>query len=307
MTIHVPAWMQGGSYTADTDRAVIQALLGGSPNQALTNGTLHSADLAVTQTGTASMVLDVAAGAAVINGTDATGQGPYIFVNDAQATVTIATADATHGRIDLVVARVKDAEFAGALTVGTIEPVTGTPASIPVAPTAPTNTIILAQIEVDANATSITTAKITDQRVKFARLSQLRGVPVCSVTEAGAYSFTTTLTVLKFDTPATDSHSAFSTSTGQYTVPEEGIYLVTADVFAAATAGNATVFVQKNGSTIGEGRTVTGSANLPVAVTCFANCQAGDLLDIAIQGSTTIAGVTGTQTRLDIVKISSLR
>lgn len=175
MTIHVPAWMQGGSYTADTDRAVLQALLGGSPNSAPTPGTLVPGDLKVTQTGTPSMILDIAAGSAIINGTDVAGQGPYIFVNDAQATVTIATADATHGRLDLIVARVKDAEFAGASNTGTIEPVTGTPAASPVAPSAPTNTMILAVIEVDANATSIATAKIADARTASSLWTASRG------------------------------------------------------------------------------------------------------------------------------------
>jgi hypothetical protein len=88
----------------------------------------------------ANMSVDVNTGHAVIAGTDATGQGSYLFRHTTSVTnVLIATADPTNPRIDLVGVRVQHAAYIGASNSNAIlDKVTGTPAASPVPPATPT-------------------------------------------------------------------------------------------------------------------------------------------------------------------------
>lgn len=131
-------------------------------------GVVGAGDLAVTEKASgANMSVDVAAGAAWVAGDDdADAQPTYRLRNDATVNVTIEAADATNPRIDLVVARVYDSQFAGVSDTGTIEVVKGTAAGSPSAPSLPNNAIELAQVAVAAAATSIVTADITDSRTR---------------------------------------------------------------------------------------------------------------------------------------------
>lgn len=158
------SWLQAGSYQAEDDRLLIQALLGGSPTQPVSSGVVGSNDLAVTQTGTASMVLDISVGAALIVGTESVNQGVYGLINDSVATVTISTSDATNDRIDIVVGQILDHMYSGTSDLGQIVVVKGTASGSPVAPTLPKNSVLLATVTVGHGVTSITTAHIADGR-----------------------------------------------------------------------------------------------------------------------------------------------
>lgn len=81
--------------------------------------------------------------------------GTYYAIGAAASAVTIADAHATLNRIDLVTMKVSDR---------TIDKVTGAPASSPVAPAVPSGYIPLASVLVDAAASGIANAKITDIR-----------------------------------------------------------------------------------------------------------------------------------------------
>jgi hypothetical protein len=108
--------------------------------------------------------------------------GVYTTYNDATAVATIAPADLTNPRIDKVCITVRDAFYSGSNNDVIINVVTGTPASSPVAPATPDNSIALATVAVAANASTIVTADITDVRVEVT--SNLAG-DISSVT-AGA-------------------------------------------------------------------------------------------------------------------------
>ena len=157
MAVRQASWIQASSHPADTDRLVLESLF-------KRQGVVKSADLAVTQNGTPNMSVNVAAGAVAIDGTESSTQGFYHFVNDAVLNVAISAAHATLPRIDLIVAKVQDAQYSGATNAGSIVAVTGTAAASPVAPAAPANSVILAQVAVAAATTSITNANITDVR-----------------------------------------------------------------------------------------------------------------------------------------------
>jgi hypothetical protein len=170
-----PMHLQANDYEAKQDRRLMSALLGYarfadlSPSTTLSNaahGVCEAGHLKVTEkSGTPNMSVDVAAGAAFIAGTNASDQGCYFVENDATANVTIATADGTNPRIDVIVARVRDAAYSGADNDLLLTVVQGTPAASPAVPSLPDDCIALAQVSVPALDTAITNSQITDLRV----------------------------------------------------------------------------------------------------------------------------------------------
>lgn len=158
-----PLYLQGGSHTAINDRRAIarRASYGGT----LVEGVFANGDLKVTANGTPNMTVNVAAGAAIVAGTEASTQGAYEVDNDASVSLAIAAADGTNPRRDLIVARVRDAAYpASATNTWALEVVTGTPAASPADPTLPANSYALARVAVAAGATTITSGNITDLR-----------------------------------------------------------------------------------------------------------------------------------------------
>lgn len=153
-----PSWLQAGSYPAESDRQIQQALYA-------TTGIIGSSSLAVTQNSPAGMSVRVATGWAAIVGTTQANMGTYTVFNDATSTLTVTTADPTNPRIDRVVVTVRDAYYSGAFNDVIYQVLAGTPAGSPVAPAIPDNSISLATIAVGAAVTQINTANITDTRV----------------------------------------------------------------------------------------------------------------------------------------------
>ena len=159
MTLRTPpSWLQNGSHPAENDRLTTQALWA-------TTGIIKSTSLAVTQNSPVGMSVLVASGWAAIVGTTQSNMGTYVAYNDAEAVVTITTANPTNPRIDLLCATVQDAYYTGAQNNVIFQVVAGTPASSPVVPSLPANSIALAEIAVAAGALSISNGNITDRRV----------------------------------------------------------------------------------------------------------------------------------------------
>lgn len=134
-------------------------------------------DLDVTQHGAgANPSVDVAAGLVFVAGTEGTRPGMYAVHSDGVANVSVPVGDPTNPRIDLIVARIKDNEYADGADIGTIERVAGTPAGSPVEPTVPANSFVLARIDVPAGASSVTNTMITERRVLCGAASASRGL-----------------------------------------------------------------------------------------------------------------------------------
>ncbi|MEM9465300.1 MAG: hypothetical protein AAGA90_07990 [Actinomycetota bacterium] len=161
MTATAKVHLQNAGANADEVRRLIGALT----NDA--SGVFSAADLLVTErAGTPGMVVDVAAGRALIPGTEASTQGTY-FMEESGTSPSVEASDPTNPRVDLVVARVQDSIYAGIVDDMTVEILTGTPAASPSEPVIPDNAIVLARIDVAANATEILDADITDRRDVF--------------------------------------------------------------------------------------------------------------------------------------------
>jgi hypothetical protein len=156
-----PSWLQNGSHPAENDRLTATGVLYRS------GGVADYASMKVTPLGTPGMAVNVSAGHAIIAGTQTSTQGFYIAYNDATTSVSVATANPTNPRIDLIVVTVQDAYYGGTSNNQVIfQAVTGTPSGSPVPPTAPDNSIVLAHVAVAAGTTAITLANITDYRVQ---------------------------------------------------------------------------------------------------------------------------------------------
>lgn len=166
-----PGWEQnaGTVYTAQMMRYYTNTLLNGNSagsliprggiNYGLGNGCTVQED-----SPSPSMNVRVLNGMGVVPGTENSLQGGYQFMNDGTVTVALDAAHATLGRIDLIVVRVRDSAYSGGTNDVTIEKVTGTPSGSPAIPSAPSNSLILAQISVGAAVTTIPNSVITDRR-----------------------------------------------------------------------------------------------------------------------------------------------
>ena len=231
-----PVAIQAGGETAAQFRRVFQALFGRP-------GIIRATDCAVTQNGTPNMSVNVAAGQVVVAGTESTSQGYYLVYNDAAVNLTVAAADSTNARIDLIVAKVQDQEYSGTVDAASIVVVTGTAAPTPVAPTAPSNSVILAQIAVAANATSITNAAITDKRTFVGVQTGATNVVVASGTDSKTFAVT-------FPTPYASAPDVQCTP---LEAPGGGFAVVLTSVTATGFAGAVWV----TGSTPGSPHTVT--------------------------------------------------
>lgn len=160
-----PLWQQVPSYSAEDDRRLLEALFNTRP------GIVGLDSLAVTQTGVASMQVNVAGGFVLVDGTESpAAQGLYLCENRGTTLMAALTAaHATNRRIDLIVARVRDATYSGGTSAWALEAVAGTPAPVPAEPAVPANSFVLAAVTVRHLAEgggTILTADIADRRLQ---------------------------------------------------------------------------------------------------------------------------------------------
>jgi hypothetical protein len=168
MTVLTPApYLQNlTGYTAQLDRlaAIASGVAADASGLTFMDGVRGFGDLLVTAQGTPNMTVQVAAGMAIVEGTENAAQGPYVVINDAPLNLTIGAANASFTRFDLIVARIRDQVYSGTQNTATIEVIAGTASATPADPTVPANCLVLARVTVVANDTAINTGDITDLR-----------------------------------------------------------------------------------------------------------------------------------------------
>jgi hypothetical protein len=186
MTMQPPLWAGGATYPAAADRGLLSALFANAGVVTL------ATDLKVTQRGAgANMSVDVAAGSALIDGTDAAGQGRYFCQSTSTVNKVVnAAPGAGTSRIDRIYARIADADILGGSSSWDVFYIAGTAAASPSPPALPSSSIPLAQFTVLSSTTSITSGMITDQRTLADSLSGLGAL----FSAAPDYSSTTTFT-----------------------------------------------------------------------------------------------------------------
>lgn len=159
----------GATHTAAGDRMMLAGLLAGASasGSLISRGGINGAlggGLKVAAQGTPNMSVQVPSGVAYVQGSLDIKQGVYACINDGTVNITITAAHATLPRIDSIIAHVYDSQYSGATNTWALEVVTGTAASTPVAPTLPSNSLLLANISVTAAKTSIVAGDISDLR-----------------------------------------------------------------------------------------------------------------------------------------------
>lgn len=173
--LNPPGWLQNAGATHSASQ--LRTYLAGFQAASLASTTLQARggvhpssgqSFLVTQAGSPNMTVLVESGLVSIPGTLSGTQGNYLVCNDAQVTLSITAAHATLPRIDIVVVNIRDSQYSGVSNDAQMQVIAGTPASSPVAPSAPDNSITIAQIAVGAAVTSITNANITDVRFYIA-------------------------------------------------------------------------------------------------------------------------------------------
>jgi hypothetical protein len=163
MTLYPPLYMQEQAYPAQLDRMFLMDMTSGL-GQLFTTGSYVVSQRAAG----ANLSVDVAAGRAIVPGTDTANQGSYYCWSDAVTNVPINTPPGTgQSRIDTIVLQVQD-DFVtgGGLSQFQIVPIQGTPATTgsQVQPTLPASCLALANVLVGPSVGSIVTANITDRR-----------------------------------------------------------------------------------------------------------------------------------------------
>jgi hypothetical protein len=153
-----PIFQQNSQYSARVTRQLLTDIA--------TEGVVDGASFAVTERAAgANMSVDVAAGRSYISGTDQSNQGLYLCITEQTVNVIVEPADPSLGRIDLVVAQVRDPNAGGiAGDDWQFTVLEGTPDASPVAPSLPASSIPLAEIAVGAGVTSILDVNLTDLR-----------------------------------------------------------------------------------------------------------------------------------------------
>lgn len=164
----------GATHTAEVHRAAYGGLIAGSFSASPSlraRGGIHpwqGGVYRVQQAASPNMSVDVLSGMAFVTGTQSNVQSVYAVVNDATVNLAITTADPSNPRIDIVVLKVEDTFYSGVTDLASLAVVVGTPSGSPAAPSAPANSIVLAQVAVGAGVTSIVNANITDTRSYYA-------------------------------------------------------------------------------------------------------------------------------------------
>lgn len=221
----IPNWLQNVDYPARIDRVLYDNLW--------EQGVIGATSFAVTQRGTPSMAVDVAAGVAIVTGTDQAFQGKYLCRSESATTnVAIAAAPGSGTRYDIVVVQVRDPNAGGpAGDDARVFVVQGTASPTPVDPTIPTSSIPLARVRVPSGTGSITNSLIDNLRVEarvigatspsgsviaFAGTTAPSGWLLCDGT---AYSETL------YPSLFTAIGSSYATSGGQ-TAPASGLFRV---------------------------------------------------------------------------------
>ena len=154
-------WLDGATYNGLLGRTYHVASTfystGTSALQVMSGVMPSSGQLAVTPG--SGLAVTVATGACVVANSSGSTYGGYLMTNMSSGSLTVATADTTNPRIDIVCVTVSD--LGTSASDAFIQIITGTPAASPTAPAAPANSLVLVNITVPANATSLTAANIT--------------------------------------------------------------------------------------------------------------------------------------------------
>ncbi len=180
-TLRNPPWLDGITFASQDARLALAAAFlaaagsTGSTGIAARAGVRPGVGSPLLVAASSGMNITVNNGIAFVQGTASLDAGLYPVCLDAAVTLTVTASDPSNPRIDNVCLTLIDNGDATSTFVVQIQ--AGTPASSPIAPTLPANSLLLATVAVAAGATSISGGNITEQR-QFA--VSIGGILFCS-------------------------------------------------------------------------------------------------------------------------------
>ena len=258
MTLQQPMNLQALCYTAAEDRqalgdlvcgeGVVNMLAGGFlPTTTGPGGNNHSVSLAV--------------GSAYTQNNDATDGGMYRVKSSAAEVVQVPIGGGgLVYRIDTIILRVRDSEYAGLDNDAVSEVVAGTntvvatagatgtaftPAAIATAGAVPDNSLVIGYVRVlpaDTLTSNIAAGDIFDARYAYTKCG---ANPTIRVRRNGAYNTVAAPAAIVFDTVSYNTFGGgtvgaagtlFNTSTGEFTAPAVGLYRLSWAIHWTATA-----------------------------------------------------------------------
>lgn len=173
--------MDGPSYDGQLWRTVSIAGSFLSSGAALAYGGVIPCGGALQVTAGSGLSVNVATGFAIVPSGAGSLYGAYQCGQMSSSNLTIATADPTNPRLDLVCVTVN--ELGDSSSAAEIQVITGTPAVSPSAPSLPSYSIALAQVLVPASSSTVST--ITDSRVFTTSAGGVVPVPSLSSVPSG--------------------------------------------------------------------------------------------------------------------------
>lgn len=194
------------------------------------------------------MTVNVAAGQVAVPTQN--NSGTTLCTSDATEQVTLAAAPGSGtNRYDLVVCQPRGQDLDGGANNDFIfTNVTGTAAATPAVPAVPPGAVALAQIYVPGGSASVTAGNITDRRGGTLAVGS---AVYARYFRTAALTINTAVGLVPLDTRSFDSHNAYNTTTGLYTVPVAGIYRVGFAIACGPTAGanqSTTPQIYRNGA-----------------------------------------------------------
>lgn len=138
-------------------------------------------------TAAGGMNVQVDTGFAVVPSSTGSTYGGYRTGLLSVALLGVAASNATNPRIDLVCVTVSDTGSSS--SSGYVQIITGSPASVPTAPSVPATSVALASVLVPATSTSVTTGNITNAYVQTAASGGIVPVPAIASAPAGYPGF----------------------------------------------------------------------------------------------------------------------
>lgn len=294
-----PFVIQASSHGAALFRQQIAALLGLTQPGTLalgTGGVVNTTDLVVTQNGTPNMSVNVAGGVAMIPQTLAANGGIYTGLNDATVNLAISAANATNPRIDTVIASVADAAYSGGSNNWTLSVLTGTPtagatlANLNGQAAQSASSVLLANVLVPANATTIITADIQDARTFAGNANATRNNPTGrSWATTGGVGSTGTWNVVNQGGSSHLKGGMTSTVSG-LVVPVAGLYQVNAQIKLQSSSAQLQCGIGVAGALVAEGGDMPVGSAVFLAATAsdVVSCTAGQVINLLVNSSVNV-------------------
>ena len=289
-----PYAQQNGSHTAALFRQAFASTFGVAQPGTLgssAGGVTNATDLAVTAQASPNMTVNVAGGTCWIPQTSAANGGLYFGLNDATVVVTIAAANATNPRVDLICATVNDAAYSGSTNNWVIQAITGTPtagatlANLNGAGALPSSSIPLGRVLVPAAATTVTSGNISDARTFTTISNSTRGNPAGRIYATGTTSCANA-TLTNMALAGQSYMKGGMTQVGNtLVVPVTGIYAISAANTFIAASGYSQISLLINGSSVTQNTVALTSSYGSVLISDIQSVQAGQAISVQIAQS----------------------